>query len=1550
MSLDLTGISNENEFYTQYYLSELLEKDISGLFAEMEAEDSPIKGFQSLGKDYFRTLDVLKRSKDHYEHKTALLSKVLITLGYDFHEDFRYTLASEVSLVVSSTVRKSDGSYNLLAIFVDSHGDDPLESKIGDLISGENKEAFVKDRRLQSVEDLVGEVLFGSEEPPRWLLVLSYDQIILVDRLKWNQKRLLRFQLDEILGRKESSTIRATVSLLHRSSVCPDTGSALLDDLDEKSHKNAFAVSEDLKLSLREAIELLGNEVVYSLREKHVKIYDDGMDQKLTRECLRFMYRLMFLFYIEARPELGYAPMGVESYLNGYSLEKLRDLAEVEYETEEALNGYGLHESVRILFSMVQNGFAPSSQLGLLKAKKCEETEVLHNIFSMSALNSHLFDEGRTPLLKTAKIRNFVMQRIIRLLSLSRAGKKGRGRISYSALGINQLGAVYEALLSYTGFFAKELLYEVKPAKQKEIDELETGYFVNVSQFEEYSEDERVYNSDGSFRQYPAGTFIYRLAGRERDKSASYYTPEVLTRCLVHFALKDLLEGKSADEILKLNVCEPAMGSAAFLNEAVNQLAQAYLERKQSEEGMVPIPHADYEQELQKVKMHLADNNVFGVDLNPVATELAEVSLWLNTIHQGAFVPWFGLQLFNGNSLVGARHQWFGQETLRRKDYLKATPENLELNAGSSKWQDKVLHFLVPAEGMAKYEDKVIKKLVPEELKKIKEWQTDFMKPFAQAEINQLLELSKAARKLWGSHANKLAQIRSDTTDEIQIYGQKKKNRKNATSTAFKDGRYVEDILRKEGELSSSYQRLKLAMDLWCALWFWPINEHETLPDRNKWLLLMNLILMGQESGPTGYSQTSLPGLSQPTQKPLVKEALEDEHGLVKLDSLKELFPELKIVQELRETYKFFHWELEFADIFMQRGGFDLVLGNPPWLKVEWQEAGIIGDVDPKFVIRKLSAKQTADLREDVLEGKSARACYFEEYEGSAATKNFLNSVTNYHELIGQKANLYKCFLPLAWRIGSKKGYSAFVHPEGVYDDPKGGLLRAQIYPRLRYHFQFRNATKLFSEVHDGVMFSLNVYKSTGSVSPYFEHISNLYSSATIGKSFEHDGNEEVPGNKDDAGNWAIEGHRDRIVKVSINELELFAKLYDEPGTPGLQARLPNVHSTQIVDVLRKFAAQPKRLGDLKGQYYSTQHWNETNSQKDGTLTKRTEFPKSPKQWVLSGPHFYVGNPFNKTPKAVCDSNQAYHTIDLTNLPEDYLPRTNYVPACSEEEYLKRTPRVPWGDQKPVTEFYRMANRGMLSQSGERTFISAMIPKYAGHINGVQTIVFKSSHNLVSAYTFGISLLADFFIKTTGKANLHYLWARFPFLNLPSTLIKKSLGLVGLTQDYKELTELYEVNSRILTDFERRKALIEIDVGVSISLGLTIEELKTIYRIQFPVLQQNEQDTWYDQKGRIVFTASKGLPGVGLPRKYVKGETCYLIESPERTETAISLGWEDIRDMKSGVVYRQIEDDTLPGGPIQRTIEYHAPFYRCDREKDYEVAWDEFARRGYGNA
>lgn len=96
------------------------------------------------------------------------------------------------------------------------------------------------------------------------------------------------------------------------------------------------------------------------------------------------------------------------------------------------------------------------------------------------------------------------------------------------------------------------------------------------------------------------------------------------------------------------------------------------------------------------------------------------------------------------------------------------------------------------------------------------------------------------------------------------------------------------------------------------------------------------------------------------------------------------------------------------------------------------------------------------------------------EFEMQSGQQAFLNAIQNYDELRGQQTNLFKCFLPQAWRFGSKDGVSAFIHPDGVYDDPKGDALRIMLYPRLRRHYQFVNEKLLFAEVGHPTVFSLN--------------------------------------------------------------------------------------------------------------------------------------------------------------------------------------------------------------------------------------------------------------------------------------------------------------------------------------------------------------------------------------------------------------------------------------------------------------------------------------------
>ena len=259
----------------------------------------------------------------------------------------------------------------------------------------------------------------------------------------------------------------------------------------------------------------------------------------------------------------------------------------------------------------------------------------------------------------------------------------------------------------------------------------------------------------------------------------------------------------------------------------------------------------------------------------------------------------------------------------------------------------------------------------------------------------------------------------------------------------------------------------------------------------------------------------------------------------------------------------------------------------------------------------------------------------------------------------------------------------------------------------------------------------------------------------------------------------------------------------------------------------------------------------------------------------------------------------------------------------------------------------------MLSQSGELTLTGSILPEGSSHIGGVISVFFRDYKMTVEAAGISSSIVLDFFMKTIGSSNLSSSRIEaFPIgvdEKYKSALLCRTLLLNCLTHYYAHLwntsfsesfpldnwskidsrlkpfnsvSSIWNKNIPLRNFFERRQALVEIDVITSLALGLQLEELEMIYSIQFPVLQQNEEDTWYDQKGNIVFTCSKGLIGVGVDRPV----------------------WESIRNQKDGESYTHTIDPAkseLYGG---QQVTYYAPYTKCDRIEDYRRAWAHFEK------
>ncbi|MCK5023968.1 MAG: hypothetical protein KAS04_07365, partial [Candidatus Aenigmarchaeota archaeon] len=413
------------------------------------------------------------------------------------------------------------------------------------------------------------------------------------------------------------------------------------------------------------------------------------------------------------------------------------------------------------------------------------------------------------------------------------------------------------------------------------------------------------------------------------------------------------------------------------------------------------------------------------------------------------------------------------------------------------------------------------------------------------------------------------------------------------------------------------------------------------------------------------------------------------------------------------------------------------------------------------MVLKKFSAAKLGEKRDKVLGSYIHRVAYYFAYEESAMIQNYLNSNTNYPLLQGIQTNLYKCFLPQSWYLAKPEGSSAFITQEGIYNDPYGQQLRTACYSRLKYLFFFHNEKELFDILHTR-RFDIHIFASiTRDIE--FDLISDLFHPSTIDNSYNHDGCGHIKGIKDENNNWNIWGHKDRIVKINKKLLSLCASIYDEEGTSSHQARLPNIHSIQIQNVLRKISILKEKVVDIQENYFFTQMWNETGATKNNIIKRTTTFSKSINSWIISGPHIYVGNPFYKTANAVCEKHHDYSVLDLNIMPLNYLSRTNYVVACESDKYKKNIPTVPWGGK--VCDFTRLAFRGMLSPKGERTLITALLPEGAAHINGVLTIAFRSIQDLIAVASFSHSIVADFFIKTTGRSNLHRTWENFPLIN-----------------------------------------------------------------------------------------------------------------------------------------------------------------------------------------
>ncbi|WP_399892157.1 Eco57I restriction-modification methylase domain-containing protein [Streptomyces sp. BBFR51] len=695
----------------------------------------------------------------------------------------------------------------------------------------------------------------------------------------------VEFDLEAIFDGELFSEFVLLYRLLHVSRFEVAEGAAPSTCWLEKWRAEAIASGtralDQLRKGVQEAITALGTG--FLRHPENGSLREDVRPKPLQKALLRLVYRLLFVFVAEDRDALlspGADGIARERYENYFSSARLRAHARKRRGTAHG----DLYEALRIVLTA----------LGDEKGRPELGLPGLGGLFN---------DTDTDAPLRGLKLSNEALLTAVRHLSQVRDGSSGRWRaVDYRHLDAEELGSVYESLL------------ELEP---------------------KYSAGDRTFT-------------LIEVAGNTRKTTGSYYTPSSLIECLLNSSLDPVVEdamkrGEEAaaqsgatdpsdaivSELLSLTVCDPACGSGHFLVAAARRIAKrvAAVRERNPEPTLNAVRHALHE---------VVARCIYGVDLNPMAVDLAKVSLWLEALEPGKPLGFLDAHVKQGNGLIGS------------------TPKLLQGGIPDEAF--------IATEGDDKKHAKALEKINQQE----------------RAGQGSLFDLASESVKVANTtFAKRLRSITLVAAEEL-------------TDVRRQEGAYG------EWTASSEYQRAQLVADAWCAAFVW----------------------LKTPEAPRPVTHT-------------VFKALEDPSG-------QEVAAETEAeIRRLREQFSFFHWHLEFPEVFSVpengrgvssatgwAGGFDCVVGNPPWESVEFREQEFFAHRAPEIV----EASRTA-VRKRMIEALKDSPDALPLYEEFEVAKRKVYAESHFLRRSGR--------VPLTGQ-GNLNTYAIFAETDVILLDPRG--------------------------------------------------------------------------------------------------------------------------------------------------------------------------------------------------------------------------------------------------------------------------------------------------------------------------------------------------------------------------------------------------------------------------------------------------------------------------------------------------------------------------------
>ena len=682
--------------------------------------------------------------------------------------------------------------------------------------------------------------------------------------------------------------------------------------------KDGAPILDKLRVGVERAVVHLGkgfleNRANEELREK---IRNQELSPlEYYRQLLRIIYRLLFLFVAEDR-KLLHSPDASEdakkNFDEFYSTRRLRELADSMRGTPHA----DLWHQLSLLFQSMGN---PNGcpQLGI---------PALGSFLWKSNPSSTPDLDGPRPGDDAPGVQlsnQHLLAAIREIAYLQDDRNKAYRPVDFRVLDTRAFGSVYESLLELHPFFD-----------------------TNGRNFE-----------------------LRSSSGADRKQTGSYYTPDSLVQCLLDSALepvvKQRLEGKTAEEqeqaLLSLKVCDPAVGSGHFLISAAHRLA--YRLSRITSGDTEPSPEA-YQEALRRVTA----NCLYGVDLNPMAVELCQFTLWLESVEPGKPFAFLEHHIQCGNSLLGT------------------TPRLL-------------------AEGIPDGAYKALEGDDREACTTLKRRNVGEREGYGEMFDQENAQASRTLRDA----TLRLSEVDDSTTEGI----------------ARKERDY--EVLKE----SEEWKKAKRLADLWCAAFVFKKEMEE-----------------GFGAEPIGIT----------TQ--MIRDAAAG-------GCLKE--PIENVLEELVTQYDFFHWHLAFPEVFQVNeqgtpenegtgwnGGFDVILGNPPWERIKLQEKEFFASRDPDIA----NAPNAAARRRMIAALQTENPGLFEDFkqavreaEGTISTLSHSNA----YPLCGRgDVNLYTVFAEANRFHLNPTGLTGLVLPTGIATDDT-----------TKFFFQDLMNTKSLSSLYD---------------------------------------------------------------------------------------------------------------------------------------------------------------------------------------------------------------------------------------------------------------------------------------------------------------------------------------------------------------------------------------------------------------------------------------------------------------------------------------------------